>query len=73
MLKKVTFSAEERLIHEAREKAGQEGKSLNELFREWIARYIGGGRDAQEYERLMRRLMYGAAGRRLPRNEANVR
>lgn len=73
MLKNVTLSAEERLLHEAREKAGQERKSLNALFREWLTRYVGGGHGPRDYERLMQRLKHGACGRRFTRDEANAR
>ncbi|MBV9273681.1 MAG: hypothetical protein JO333_07285 [Verrucomicrobia bacterium] len=40
MLRKITFSAEERLLEAARRKAARERRSLNEVFREWLGRYV---------------------------------
>ena len=41
MLKNITFSVEEEVIRKAREAAKNENTTLNELVREWIARYAG--------------------------------
>ena len=39
-MKNVTLSADERLIRQARERARREKKTLNAVFREWLARYV---------------------------------
>jgi len=41
VLKKITFSADEEVIAKARETAAADGKTLNEIFREWLAHYAG--------------------------------
>lgn len=41
MIKNITLSAEERMIESARLKAQREGRSLNEVFREWLGHYTG--------------------------------
>ena len=41
MIKNVTLSAEEQLIAQARRRAQQERKTLNAVFREWLAAYVG--------------------------------
>lgn len=73
MIKNVTLSAEEMLIRQAREKAMLERKSLNALFREWLAGYVGAARHSRDYGALMRRLQYAVPGRRFARDEANAR
>ena len=42
MLKNITLSADERLIQQARDKASNERKTLNSVFRGWLNRYVGG-------------------------------
>jgi hypothetical protein len=41
MTKNITFSAEERAIERAREKARLEHRTLNEAFRDWLNAYSG--------------------------------
>jgi hypothetical protein len=73
MLKNITVSAEESLIRKAREKAEREKKSLNSLFREWLARYIGQDGAGKNYEELMEKLRYARPGRKFTRDELNER
>jgi hypothetical protein len=73
MLKNITLSAEGALIQKARRRASEERKSLNELFREWIARYVGGGRRSGNYYQLMKRLSHARPGRSFSRDEMNER
>jgi hypothetical protein len=40
-MKNITFSADERLIEEARQRALQEHTTLNEQFRLWLLEYSG--------------------------------
>ncbi len=70
-LKNITFSAEERLIRVAREKAQTEHTTLNQLFRDWLARYVSQTRVAGEYEGLMERLSQYEPGRKFSRDELN--
>ena len=73
MLKNVTLSAEDRLIRRARETAIREKTTLNALFRQWLARYVGRDRAAVDYQALMERLSYAHAGRTFTRDELNER
>jgi hypothetical protein len=56
MLKNITFSADESLIREARRQAALQNTTLNELFREWLERYVAGQDAVQQYQELMERL-----------------
>ena len=73
MKKNITLSAEEDLIRRAREKATQEKKSLNTVFREWLSRYVGREASTNRYEDLMKKLSYAKPGRRFSREEMNER
>lgn len=73
MLKNVTLSGEERLIQRAREKAAHEKTTLNALFRQWLARYVGQDNAAASYHELMERLSHVQAGRSFTRDELNER
>lgn len=73
MLRNITLSAEGALIEQARERAQAERKSLNTIFREWLARYVGQARGVKDFDRLMRRLRHVRAGRRFTRDEYNAR
>lgn len=73
-MKNITFSADERQIKRARERAAREGHSLNEAFRRWLADY------GQQEDRLRRfdelaATLRGQArvGRKLSREEMNAR
>ncbi len=58
MLKNITLSAEESLIQRARARAALEKRTLNALFREWLARYAGKERDLDGYQQLMQKINY---------------
>lgn len=73
MLKNITLSAEERLIEQARLRAQQEKKTLNTLFREWLARYTAKEAAAVRYRDLMRGLKRVSPGRKFSRDESNAR
>lgn len=73
MLKNITFSAEEMLVQKARERAMKEKKTLNEIFRDWLSRYVGQESNAKEYDRLMKKMNYVRAGRKFTREEMNER
>lgn len=73
MYKNITLSAEGRLIEQARRRAAEERKSLNELFRAWIARYVGVGGDARKYRWVMKHLAHVRPGRTFTRQEMNER
>ncbi|MCH8231262.1 MAG: hypothetical protein IIB82_01210 [Bacteroidetes bacterium] len=74
MIKNITLSASEGLIRQAREKAIEEGSSLNERFREWLKYYIGGNKRLDEYRMLMKKLSYTKAPDKKPtREEMNER
>ena len=72
MLKNITLSAEEHVIKKAREKASNEQKSLNTLFRDWLARYISNANVEDDYDRFMESVSYANPGRRFLRDEMNA-
>lgn len=72
-MKNITLSADEQLIEQARLLAKSQHKTLNSLFREWLARFTAGSGDTQEFDSLMKRLQHVRAGRRFTREEMNER
>lgn len=73
MLKNITLSADEALIQQARRRAAAENTTLNELFREWLARYVAQPLASDQYMALMDRLNHVEAGRTFSREEMNER
>ena len=73
MLKNITLSGDAMLIARAREKARREKSSLNAVFRQWLARYVGQDQAGSGYRDLMDRLSYARSGRRFSRDELNER
>ena len=73
MFKNITLSAEESLIQKARHRAAEERKSLNALFREWIARYVGADKGSEKYRHLMKHLSHVQPGRSFSRDALNER
>lgn len=71
MLKRITLRADEALVQRAQRRALREGTTLNALFREWLARYVGRDRAGRDYDRLMERLSGVRAGRCFTRDEMN--
>ncbi|MGH9471324.1 MAG: hypothetical protein ACRD13_05320 [Terriglobales bacterium] len=72
-MKNITFSAEERLIEQARETARARNTTLNEEFRQWLEDYAGRARFGEEFDAVMKRLSYVRAGRKFTRDEMNER
>jgi hypothetical protein len=73
MLQNITFSANKDLIQRARQKASAENTTLNDVFRQWLAKYIERPVNANEYESLMETLAYVKTGAKLTRDELNER
>jgi predicted transcriptional regulator len=73
MMRNITFSAEDHLIDKAREIATREERTLNEVFREWLAGYVGREDIGERYDELMRQLSHVRAGRKYTREEMNER
>jgi len=71
--KNITLSAEEKLIASARLRAQQEKTTLNNVFREWLARYSARDVAHDRYGSLMRDLKKVSAGRRFSREDLNER
>ena len=73
-MRDVTLSADEALIENARRRAESEHTTLNNLFREWLARYAGEPQLTAEQGRdALAKAAYFRAGRRLTREERNER
>lgn len=73
-MKNVTLSADEALIEGARRRAESENTTLNNLFREWLARYAGAPRlSAEEVRQAAATVSHFRAGRRFTREERNER
>ena len=71
-MRKISCSADEELIRQAKLMARTQGKSLNTAFREWLTQFTGLSGRAKEAEALMMRLHHVKVGRRFPRDEMNV-
>ncbi len=72
-MKNITFSADERLIEDARETAKADGSSLNEQFRLWLKQYARKRRVARAMEVIDRISGSVVVGRKLTRDEMNER
>ena len=73
-MRNVTLSADEGLIEAARRRAESENTTLNNLFREWLARYAGGARlTAEDVRRAVAEAGSFRVGGRLTREERNER
>ena len=73
-MKNITLSADDSLIKQARRRASMEQRSLNGLFREWIAGYVAGGaKGPAAYDKLMGKLRHVRAGGTFSREEMNER
>lgn len=74
MLKNITLSAEEMLIVKARQKAVAEKRSLNDLFRDWLKKYVHTANAGGDFDKLMKRLSYvRVGGVKLTREQMNER
>jgi hypothetical protein len=72
MIKNITLSAEEKLIKKARLRARKENRSLNEIFREWLARYVSQDGNSN-YQDIMVKLSYVKPGGKFSRDDLNER
>jgi len=72
-MKNITLSADEQLIEQARLLAKSQHKTLNAMFREWLAQFTAQSGGTQEFDALMKRLKHVRAGRRFSRDEMNER
>ncbi len=72
-MKKITFSADDDLIEQARLVARSQCKTLNEAFRDWLREFTAQSGNVQQIEALMKRLSHVKAGRRFSREEMNQR
>lgn len=73
-MRNVTLSADEALIDSARRRAESEHTTLNNLFREWLARYAGESRlTPEQIRRTVAAAAHFRAGRRFTREERNER
>lgn len=61
------------MIAQARQRAHAERKTLNAVFREWLAAYVGKNASAARYRELSRKLKHVSAGRKFTRAEMNER
>jgi hypothetical protein len=55
-MKKITISADDDLVREARRTAKSEGKTLEDVILEWLKTYPRKKASAREYDTLMKRL-----------------
>ena len=73
-MRNITLSADEALIQSARKRAAAENTTLNNLFREWLARYAGqASLTAEEIRQTLSSASHFRVGRRLTRAERNER
>jgi len=70
-MKKVTFSAEESLIEQARQVARSQHKTLNTAFREWLEQYAAQSGGGAAVDALMRRLSHVRSAGPYMRDEMN--
>jgi hypothetical protein len=72
-MKNITVSAEDGLLMQARKRARNENRTLNELFREWLAQYVTQSGAETRYDEMMQRMEHVTAGRRFSREEMHAR
>ena len=72
-LKNITFSAPADAIERARLSARQRRTTLNEAFREWIARYASGKPTSKDLERILAQMKVADSGGPFTRDEMNER
>lgn len=73
-MKNITLSADEALIEGARRQAHAEKTTLNNLFREWLTRYVGTSRlSAEDVHRAAASVRHFRAGGRFTREQRNER
>ena len=73
-MKKITLSADEKLIEAARERARAEHTTLNDQFRRWLADYARHRERMQRYDQVIADVRGKVrVGRKLTRDEMNER
>jgi hypothetical protein len=72
MLKNITFSAEEKLIIKAREKAISEKTTLNAVFRRWLKQYAE-RKQEDEINIVMEKMDYAISAKKITRDQMNER
>ena len=70
-MKNITFSADERLIEEAREEARRRKTTLNALFRDWLADLAEREERKHQIDKLMEEMSQYNAGGPYSRDEMN--
>ena len=73
MLRNITLSADENLIHRAREKARTQNETLNAAFRKWLIDYTEKKIKTSNYLNIMHQLQYVDSGKNFSRDELNER
>jgi ribosomal protein L20 len=74
IVRNITFSADEELIDKARAVAQRNQRSLNDEFRDWLAKYASaGGDDKFSYRKLVEQLGEVKMTRKYTRDEMNER
>jgi hypothetical protein len=72
-VKNITLSADENLIEQARLVARSEHKTLNAVFRDWLAQYAAKAGGGAAVDALMRRLKHVRSAGPYTRDEMNER
>ncbi len=72
-MKKITLSADESLIEQARLVARARHQTLNAAFREWLERYAAQAEGGAAVDALMRRLRHVRSAGSTTRDEMNER
>jgi predicted transcriptional regulator len=72
-MRNVTLSADEDLIKRARALAKAQNKTLNAVFREWLAQYIAGSGETEGFDAIMDRMKHVDAGQHFTRDQSNAR
>lgn len=71
VMKNITFSADERLIEEAREEARRRKTTLNVLFRDWLSELAARDERKRKIDSLMEEMNQYNAGGPYTRDEMN--
>ena len=72
-MKNITFTADERLIDEAREEARRRKTTLNNLFREWLTQIAARDERKRKIDKLMEEMSQYNIGGPYTREEMNKR
>jgi len=72
-MKNITFSADEKLIREARKQAISQNTTLNQAFREWLKQYVAKKHQVERFTQLLKQTSYVRVGRKFTREEMNER